>query len=400
MPATRLGCALLLKYFHHEGRFPPQKGDIPAAAIVHVARQLGVLPELYAQYDWTGRTIAAHRAQIRQALGFREATVQDADDLAAWLGREVLDHDQRPERLHAAVYARCRASQIEPPSAGRIDRLIRSALRTDEDGLYRAVLGRLGPAGLARIDALLAPTEAADEAAEARRPGTSEPERLTLQDLKADPGRVRLDGVLTQIDRLRRVRLVEVPPGLFAGVAPRVVQGYRQRAAAEVPSALRAHPDPVRATLVAALCLLRGRELADGLVDLLLAMVHKIGATAERKVEKELLDDLKRVTGKTNLLYHIAEASVAQPDRVIRDVIFPAAGGEQTSRDLVREYKSTGPAYRLHVQTHLRASYRAHYRRALPALLDALEFRSNNVAHRPVIRAVLAGWLIRAICGG
>jgi len=155
-----------------------------------------------------------------------------------------------------------------------------------------------------------------------------------------------------------------------------------------VPSALRAHPDAVRATLVAALCLLRGRELTDGLIDLLLAMVHKIGATAERKVEQELLDDLKRVTGKTNLLYHSAEASVAQPDGVIRDVIFPVAGGEQTLRDLVREYRSTGPAYRLHVQTHLRAAYRAQYRRALPALLGALEFRSNNTAHRPVSRAL------------
>jgi len=129
LAATRLGCALLLKYFHHEGRFPQHKGDSPAAAIVQVARQRGVPPELYAQYDWTGRTSEAHRAQIRRALGFREATMQDADDLAAWLGREVRPHDQRPEHRHAAVDARCRAGQIAPPSAGRLDRLIRSALR-------------------------------------------------------------------------------------------------------------------------------------------------------------------------------------------------------------------------------------------------------------------------------
>jgi hypothetical protein len=34
-------------------------------------------------------------------------------------------------------------------------------------------------------------------------------------------------------------------------------------------------------------------------VDLLLIeTIHQIGARAERKVERELLDDLKRVTGK------------------------------------------------------------------------------------------------------
>jgi hypothetical protein len=44
----------------------------------------------------------------------------------------------------------------------------------------------------------------------------------------------------------------------------------------------------------------------------------------------------------------------------VRDIVFPAAGGEQTLRDLVREFKASGPAYRLQVHTHLRASYAAH----------------------------------------
>ncbi len=387
--ATRLGFALLLKHFQYEGRFPPHKGDVPAAAIVHVAQQLDLPPELYAQYEWSGRTVAYHRGQIRQALGFRESTERDIDDLAAWLGRDVLPHEHRPEQLQVAVYARCRSGHIEPPSAGRIDRLIRSALRAYDDRLYQGVLARIGPEGLVRIDALLTPIEAGDGAAEQAqdRSIARDPEPLTLQDLKADSGRISLDNVLAQIDKLRCVRQVEIPPDLFAGVAPRVVQAYRQRAAAEPPSELRAHADAVRATLVAALCHMRGQELTDGLIDLLIGLVHKIGATAERKVQKELLDDLKRVTGKTNLLYHLAEAAVEYPDGVVRDVLYPIVG-EQTLRDLVREYKSTGPTYRLHVQTHLRASYRSHYRRVLPDLLDALEFRSNNAAHRPLIRAL------------
>ncbi|MGI8412259.1 MAG: Tn3 family transposase [Solirubrobacteraceae bacterium] len=388
--ATRLGYALLLKYFQAEGRFPQAKADLPPAAIVHVAQQLDLPPEHYLQYDWDGRTIKYHRTQIRDALGFREATVADADDLAAWLCQAVLPHEHRPEQLQAAVYARCRACRIEPPADGRVDRVVHSALHTYEDALFRMVLERLGTEGLARIDALLAPEEPLDATnTGATEPvGTRDAGNGTLQELKADAGRMQLDNVLAQVEKLRHVQLLALPPNLFAEVSPKVTRGYRLRAAAEAPSELRAHPDPVRATLVAALCLLRSQEITDGLIDLVIAMVHKIGATAERKVEKELLHDLKRVTGKTNLLFHIAEASVEHPDGVIRDVIFPAAGGEQTLRDLVREYKSTGPAYRLHVQTHLRASYRAHYRRVLPDLLAVLEFRSNNAVHQPVIRAL------------
>jgi hypothetical protein len=46
------------------------------------------------------------------------------------------------------------------------------------------------------------------------------------------------------------------------------------------------------------------REITDSLVDLL---IHKISRRAEKRVDKELLDDLKRVAGKTGVLFRIAE---------------------------------------------------------------------------------------------
>ena len=66
---------------------------------------------------------------------------------------------------------------------------------------------------------------------------------------------------------------------------------------------------------------------------------------------------------------------------------FPVAG-EQTLRDLVKEWKATGPAYRTTLRTVIRNSYGGHYRRMVPKVLQALEFRSNNDVHRPVIQAL------------
>lgn len=74
--ATRLGFAILLLYFQHEGRFPQNRHEVPRPVVAHIATQLGVPFEDYLQYDWSGRSIKYHRAQIRAALGFREATVQ------------------------------------------------------------------------------------------------------------------------------------------------------------------------------------------------------------------------------------------------------------------------------------------------------------------------------------
>ncbi|UKI08292.1 hypothetical protein L3V85_36995 [Variovorax paradoxus] len=127
-------------------------------------------------------------------------------------------------------------------------------------------------------------------------------------------------------------------------------------------------------------------QLTDDLVDLLIETIHQIGARAERKVERELLEDLKRVSGKQNLLFNLADATLAQPDGVVRDVVFPVVG-EQTLRDLVK-WKATGPTYRITLRTVIRNSYQGHYRRMVPTLLAALEFRSNNDRHRPVMDAL------------
>jgi hypothetical protein len=87
------------------------------------------------------------------------------------------------------------------------------------------------------------------------------------------------------------------------------------------------------------------------------------------------------------LLFRLAEVAVANPDGIVQEVLFPVMG-EQTLTDLLKEYKATNTAYRRKVHTVLRNSYRSHYRRMVPLLLEALDFHSNNAIHRPVIQAL------------
>jgi TnpA family transposase len=207
--------------------------------------------------------------------------------------------------------------------------------------------------------------------------------------IKSDPGNVSLETMLAEIDKLEAVRAVGLPSGLFADVAPKVVAAWRARAAVEAPSHLRTHPEPLRLTLLAALLHARERELTDTLVDLLIATVHRINARAERRITEELVREFKRVTGKETILFRIAEAAVDHPDDTVRQVLFPVVpGGEGTLRDLVAEYKASGPTWRRSVQTTLKASYTSHYRKGLIRLLEILQFRSSNTAHQPVVQAL------------
>ncbi len=121
---TRLGFAVLLKFFELEGRFPRHGGEVPKPALGYLASQLKVPAVAFADYGWTGRTIEYHRAQICNALGFREATVGDEDELTRWLAAEVCPLELSDERRREALVARCRAKRIEPPAPSRIERVL------------------------------------------------------------------------------------------------------------------------------------------------------------------------------------------------------------------------------------------------------------------------------------
>jgi len=368
--ATRLGFALLLKFFELEARFPRHSGEVPRDAVSYVAGQLKVPAEAFAEYDWSGRTLKRHRSQVRSALGFREASRKDEDRLATWLAQEVCPVELREERLRSALWARCRAERIEPP--GRIERIIGSAEALFEQQFCLEIAERLSHETAACLEELVSEDEAG---------------RTFLVELKADPGRLGLDTLVNEIDKRERVRSLGLPADLFADVSEKLVASWGARAATMYPSHLRSTARPLRLTLLAALCWSRTSEITDALVDLLNALVRKINATAERKVEGELIKDLKRVHGKEGILFRIAEASVSDPDGIVREVVYPVAG-ESTLRDLVREAKANEVAYKHRVRTVLSSSYSSYYRRMLPKLLAALEFRCNNTEHRPVMDAL------------
>jgi hypothetical protein len=82
------------------------------------------------------------------------------------------------------------------------------------------------------------------------------------------------------------------------------------------------------------------------------------------------------------MLFKVADVSLRRPDEVIREVVYPAVG-EQTLKDLVAEANATESRRRAQVRTVLTGSYSHYYRQMLPKLLEALEFRCNNTAHRP-----------------
>jgi TnpA family transposase len=383
--ATRLAFAVLLKAFQYEGRFPMRGDTVPVPVVVHLAEQVAVPMDAYATVDWCGRSARRHRAEIRAYCGYDVFAVAHEADFISWLSARVSSPDPASEALTLTAYSHLRALMIEPPPPDRLCRLLRAAVRHREARLVEDAVAWLSLPTCTVLDALIQ-TDGLVDVESAFDQASLFPVRSELATLKDTAGAVKVDTVSEELTKLSPLRALGLPDALFRDTPVKLLAHYRQRAASEPPRELRRHPPALRYTLLAALGWQRQREITDTLVDLLLHIAHRIGVKAEEKVDATLLQYAKKVVGNTRLLYKLAKAAKGQPDGVVREVIYPAVG-EKTLDDLIREADADEEHGR-QVRLVTRASYSHHYRRVVPALLEALAFRCNNERHRPVMQAL------------
>ncbi|MEU1185795.1 DUF4158 domain-containing protein [Streptomyces sp. NPDC005820] len=261
--ATRLGFALMLKYFEVEARFPESAQEMPAAAMEYVAQQVKVAAGAWADCDWQGDRIKRHRKQIREAYGFRANTEEDQERLAEWLAAELCPVELSRDRLAAAVVARCRNDHIEPPAPGQVGRLVGKAVKDFEAQFCRSRVEQISHATRSRLEDLVAGSE--DETGEGADGdgAVSAGGRSHFAELKADPGVPGLESLLAEVNKLQRVRRLELPADLFADVSEKLVDAWRARASKEYPANLERMKPPRRLTLLAALCHVRQTEITE-----------------------------------------------------------------------------------------------------------------------------------------
>lgn len=393
-PHNHLGKALLLKFFQWDGRFPEDPAELPVAAIDYVAHQLNVSPESIKIYKWQGRSIKDHRAEVRGVLGFRRASIADQEALRTWLMEKVLPQEYRSAYLTQQAYSHLRQLHLEPPTKGRMDRLVASALYQYEQAFFRRTEARLSEKIKTALQQLVYKKEDLTEQVDLSEPGEDDPTQYPLNDLKSGAGEAKVKNIKKVADRLKLLQQINLPSDLFRGIPLRFLRQYQQQAAVESISHLQRRENEAQTyTLLAAFCWVRQREITDQLVELFIQTLNDIRLKAKQHVERQLLAEFIRVEGKQQLLYRLAEVMWENPDGIIREVLYPVVGKDRL-RSLVHEAKHQG-TYHHSIQTRISGSYTHHYRQMLPPLLEVLTFRSNNEQYQPLIKAldVVAAYL-------
>jgi len=377
---NRLGFALLLKFFQIEGRFPDSKTEIPRKCAAFVAEQIDIPVSVflkYFDYSTDNKTVKNQRAQIRAYTGFRECTVDDSKKITKWLRNNILPQGNTEEQIRLAVYKRFIELRLEPPERARIDRLVKSAIASHDKLVLQKIMDKIPKAAIPRLEALLINKD--------EEPPDSEV--LNMSDLREEPGKANVKNIIREMDKLECLRDIRLPKNLLAGLSTNMLTLYKQRVATEPLREIRRHPNFKKYSQLAIYCQLRAEEVTDTLVQMLFQITHGVDKRSENRIVKEYVADIRRVRGKPELLFRIANAALDNPDGTVRDVIFPVVG-EQTLKDLIAEFKSSGSYFTQQVLAKATASYKHHYQRIFPRILRVLDFKSKAPALKPLMKAI------------
>lgn len=369
---SKVGLALQLKYFQYTGSYPNHSYQIPQAVANYIYQQLAAIEVTVNSYNWQGRTAMRHRGFIRNFLGFRKASLDDENLMTKWLLEEVVIVDSHPEYIQQRLIEQYQVLKIETPGPSRIERMVNSAVRQYEQQICKGLIARIPDKTKDRLDDLLVSYE--------------DKVFSVFGWLKDDPGGVSLKTAQKEIEKLKRIQEIGIDEKVFEQIPTRLIEQYRQRAINEPARELRRHPPYIRYSLLASFCFIRSRQITDDLIELIIQLIHKIESLAKKRVEKGFIKDIKKVKGKNTLLHQLALAALENPNGKVCDVLFPVVS-EQTLKDLVKEFRSSGTKYTDQVYIKMRSSYSHHYRQLLPKLLSVLDIKTNHTNNKSIIQA-------------
>ena len=375
---NRLGFALLLKFFQLKGRFPEKPSEIPRVVRAFVAEQLGLDDSCYEEYNWVSRASKYHRVEIRKLYGFHRMRTNEFDSLRQWLIDEIVPQAVDDRRLKSLLYEELRARKIEPPTYGRIERLVNSAHRQFESQLCDSIVEQLPIRSRRALDKLTGPQSDS---------WILDADEIPLNQLKQEAGGVGLKSLKAELSKLKTIEELALPTALFEGLNERLVDRYRQRVETELLTEIRRHPDPIRYLLLSAFCYQRAQEIVDSIIELFILLVHRLESRSRKRAASEIVATAQESENHDQMLYQIAVAALSDPEGTVKDVIYPVANETQLET-VVENLGEGGKSFKERFHAKMRRSYTRYYRRLLPLILKALEFRSDSLNLKPLLAAI------------
>ena len=381
-----LGFAVLLKYFQLENHYPKHIKFIDPLMLNTIANQLNISSTIINNFDWEGRSTERFRREIREFLGYREATQSDIQNLKLWLSKNVFPNAVKKSQRIEYAYTYFRENKIEPFTSKELERHIGSAHHEFEQQLFQSIYNKLTEKIKLQMAELLSDDSDIDED-EVNDNEINGELKIKFKHIKTDIPGVKLKNASRAIQKIDCLKQLALPEDLLFCLSTKLIKKYYMRIMAERPGDLRKYKPHIRYAMFSIFCYFRSQLLIDSLVDFFMKLIHQIQTKSESFVDKKILSEVKCVNGKFDILYKISVSALENPTGIIQEKIYPEVG-QETLSNLVKELYCKGKWYQTQVHTKMHSLYSHAHRKTLLVLLDAFLLKTNLSNSKPLLEAI------------
>ena len=272
---SHLPFCVQLKHYKYAGYFLTSFSDISDVPLQYIMGQLDIVD--IEEYEWDSRTAKRHNLEILEYLGIKKTSSADRINYKKWLIRELIPKINNVKELANLSKEWFLQSKLILPTQLILERLIKSAITTHEEQVFELITNELSENCIEQIDNFLLE----------ERKG----KRVTFSTIKSDPGKIGINSVVKETEKLLFINSLNIPDKALKQLNSKTLSTYKMRVASQSAWETKRHPPTTRYALVAIFLFLRKAEIIDGLIELLIQIVHRLSVRADNKVKKTILKD-------------------------------------------------------------------------------------------------------------
>lgn len=363
---NKLVCALKMRYFDLQGYLPKKVEDIPLVAIEYVASQLSITPNSLKDYDWQSRIAQIHNAEIREYYGFKKLEQADLLSIKEFIETDLLVQGLSIGQINDEVYKFLKKAKIEPSAYNELSRYISSICTQYEIKFFTECKQNLTLTSQQKLSKLL---------------GMYDNDQTILNFIRTPVGKVSTTTITEELGKLSYIEKTEVVYRKFFNNIPRkLLKTHHDRVATSTPSRLLEikDRDPNKFYgLLACFCKYKGARIIDNFIEILVRKLKKLEQFGKVKIKEELWEDYTK-ENKDELLNNLVDISLANPDGIIKEKIYPEVGGREKLEQSKLSRQSFKQARRESEYKYLRSLYVHGYRKDILLILNNLRLRASS----------------------
>jgi TnpA family transposase len=375
--SNQLAFGVMLSFFKRYTQFPmATEANISSELILQVAKSLDIDPLFITTFDWSGRNAKKYRQEIRKYLGYRVTNAEDIASIINYLVDNLIPRQLSDSVLLEQTRLYFSKNKIEIVSTQQLEGYILLANQKFEQQFFDKIFNNLNQEDFLLIDRILSKDEDEDH------------EIIELSELKKDIAGAKIKNIQDAINKVNLLSRIKLSDSVVDTVDRKLLLKYYERVMAFAPSNILDFSPTTKYVTMVIFFHVRLEFLLDSLTDTMIKLVKKVRSGAEKRVDRYILAEVKRVDGKFDILEKLAVLNAKNPKSIIEEKIYPVVPKDKLEA-VIDDLQHRGSKwYQDQVQEKMHTTYAYGNRSSLLSILRTLQMLEDHIDYKPILDAI------------